>query len=349
MGWLYVPGLEDSSSECELRPAGTSVWCATSSGTPTLRPLSWHGWRTRPWIGRLSGTILRPSTAALGVVSWIASLRGCRANPIRLPVSETETSMSARSGRNSCASRCDRACLALLREAFALSLPTLRTSSDGAPFFWHLGLELAPPLLHTASSSAPPRAARLSCPCCPRQTAQYGTWLESWRRRRREGGARGLGLRRSETFYMTAPACATCNGEGSKMVPISARIEGPFELTGLIMSLPNPWQATIADQPGYRRRAVPCRDGALPRHRQPLSVESEDKLRRGRCLDDVVELLPTPTAMDSGRGGAAGYSDRQRQTPRTEPYRCDHEYRSAGSTWKTESPPVRRRTTVGSE
>ena len=39
---------------------GTVLW-VTSSGTPSPRPSSWRGWRTRPWIRRLSGTTLPAS------------------------------------------------------------------------------------------------------------------------------------------------------------------------------------------------------------------------------------------------------------------------------------------------
>ncbi len=35
-----------------------------SNGKPTPQPLSWRGWKTRPWIRLLSGTTLEPSTAA---------------------------------------------------------------------------------------------------------------------------------------------------------------------------------------------------------------------------------------------------------------------------------------------
>lgn len=81
MAWLYVPALADLNSESESQPADSIVLSVTSSGKPMPRPLSWRGWKTRPWIALLSGTISRPSTAALGAASWIASLRACRASP----------------------------------------------------------------------------------------------------------------------------------------------------------------------------------------------------------------------------------------------------------------------------
>lgn len=100
MAWLYVPGLEDLNSECESRLEEASVVSATSNGKPTRLPLSWRGWRTRPWIGRLFGTILRPSMAAHGAEQWIASLQASRANPIASPGRKPGMRMSGRSGRS---------------------------------------------------------------------------------------------------------------------------------------------------------------------------------------------------------------------------------------------------------
>lgn len=87
--WLFVPpAFMDSPSVPEQ--AGSNSVCipqhlatelfATSSGTHTLRPLSWPGWTTRPWIRRLSGLMCAPSTAARGVAAWISSLRATRAS-----------------------------------------------------------------------------------------------------------------------------------------------------------------------------------------------------------------------------------------------------------------------------
>lgn len=82
MAWLYVPGLEALSSDsASASETPIDVW-ATSSGKPMPRPSLWRGWRTRPWIGRLSGTTSRPSTAARGAAAWISSLP---ASPASLP------------------------------------------------------------------------------------------------------------------------------------------------------------------------------------------------------------------------------------------------------------------------
>lgn len=85
-------------------PSATPIelW-ATSSGTPTPRPLSWRGWRTRPWTTLLSGTTLAPSTAARGVGRWISSLRDSPARRSRVPASAGGPTTPAGSGPSSAA------------------------------------------------------------------------------------------------------------------------------------------------------------------------------------------------------------------------------------------------------
>ena len=53
----------------------------SSSGKPSPRPPSWQGWKTRRWITRLSGTMLRPSTAVRGAARFISSLPDIPASP----------------------------------------------------------------------------------------------------------------------------------------------------------------------------------------------------------------------------------------------------------------------------
>lgn len=74
MAWLFAQELAASNSACDSpSETPTALW-VTSSGTPTQRPASWRGWRTRPWIALLSGTISRPSMADRGAAAWILSL-----------------------------------------------------------------------------------------------------------------------------------------------------------------------------------------------------------------------------------------------------------------------------------
>lgn len=104
MAWLYVPGLERSSSESEWPWTSDIELSVMSSGAPTPRACSWRGWKTRPWIALLSGTISRPSMARHGVVSWTSSLRVYRVSPTASRGSSAGTKTSERSGPTSSAS-----------------------------------------------------------------------------------------------------------------------------------------------------------------------------------------------------------------------------------------------------
>ncbi len=108
MTWLYIPpslcvAPPSAPAEAGWNSASISpcpdigLWC-TSSGRPTRRPLSWRGWRTRPWIKLLSGTMLEPSTAARGVERWISSLRDIPASPSARLAVDREPRIPAISG-----------------------------------------------------------------------------------------------------------------------------------------------------------------------------------------------------------------------------------------------------------
>lgn len=114
--WLYVPNLKkaaSSSPECPFAPAmqgSTSVLpsrsrdialSVTSSGKAMLRPLSWRGWMTRPWITRLYGAICDPSTAALGAAAFISSLPAIPASPSALQARAEAQTIPAISGPKS--------------------------------------------------------------------------------------------------------------------------------------------------------------------------------------------------------------------------------------------------------
>lgn len=83
--WLYipnmtpstefpcVPALADWSLASQSQNPDTGLF-VSSNGKPLVRPYSWRGWRTRPWITRLSGTMLNPSMAARGVAAFMSSL-----------------------------------------------------------------------------------------------------------------------------------------------------------------------------------------------------------------------------------------------------------------------------------
>jgi len=114
--WLYLPKAVTRSMSFPSAPASadwtsaslsanpTRGLSATSSGTPSPRPFSWRGWRTRPYATRLSGTTLSPSTVARGAASWISSLRATRASRSRPQASVAAKAIRATSGRTSRAS-----------------------------------------------------------------------------------------------------------------------------------------------------------------------------------------------------------------------------------------------------
>jgi len=100
--WLHIPSvalpcapeLADSNSDYSLFWAADIALWVQSSGTHSQRPLSWRGWRTRPWTKLLSGTMCAPSTASRGAALWISSLRGSPASrgPTPAPRPESKTS-----------------------------------------------------------------------------------------------------------------------------------------------------------------------------------------------------------------------------------------------------------------
>jgi len=80
MAWLYLPDTVVLKSESTQPLEEYEPW-VTLSGKATQRPLSWRGWKSRPWIKLLSGMTLPPSTADRGAELWISSLRDSLASP----------------------------------------------------------------------------------------------------------------------------------------------------------------------------------------------------------------------------------------------------------------------------
>lgn len=272
MGWLYVPGLADLNSECELRLEETSVWCVTSSGKPTQQPLSWRGWKIRPWIARLSGTISRPSMAARGVASWIVSLRESRASPTASPESALDTQTNAHFGPNSCVSSEN----ASQRSSSSKTRQISFTTSDlfGASYgAWVSSLHrrcYRPP-----RSSVDHTSENASLSLLPTPRASDGN----------KGGPNQKGSKGGlmMTSFVAMLPTPTAQQYGSNRGGAAGRIgEIRPSIETLVTSLPTP----------------------LSSQRQARGQNSQ----RGEVLDAVVKLLPTPTASDWKSSGAAGYS-----------------------------------------
>lgn len=113
MAWLYLPSPTTSTcvpaAECSDSPSsspspeGYAPWL-TSNGKPTRRPLSWRGWRMRPWITLLSGTTSSPSQTRSSLASFRDSVRlssppATPASPSASPASVLASMMSAIYGR----------------------------------------------------------------------------------------------------------------------------------------------------------------------------------------------------------------------------------------------------------
>jgi hypothetical protein len=129
MSWLYLPPAclpepetcaasrsapepEGSTSGLQSHAPGIALF-VTSSGKASLRPPSWRGWKTRPWIAHLCGTTLPPSTVARGVERWIsywadtpaplsASRAGARGSTIPAIYGHTSPGSSASVDPNGC-------------------------------------------------------------------------------------------------------------------------------------------------------------------------------------------------------------------------------------------------------
>jgi len=108
MSWIHVPrsylsAPESEASTSDSVPADFAPW-VTSSGTPTQRPSSWRGWKTRDWIKLLSGATYRHSTLERGAAKWISSLPVTHASRSASQATELAPMTSDTYGRTSCES-----------------------------------------------------------------------------------------------------------------------------------------------------------------------------------------------------------------------------------------------------
>lgn len=83
MSWLYVPALVASNSDSE-EPSLEPAPFVMSRGKPMPPQSLRRAWKKGGWIRRLYGLTCAPSTANLGVASWIASLAANPCQPFSL-------------------------------------------------------------------------------------------------------------------------------------------------------------------------------------------------------------------------------------------------------------------------
>lgn len=111
--WIALPSTCCPSAPEEADSTSASAWraellerCAMSRSKRSPAKSWLRAWRKVAWMQRLFGRIFDPSTAALGVASWISSLAASRAPTSRTQGSEPDSSKAStpRSGSSSPAS-----------------------------------------------------------------------------------------------------------------------------------------------------------------------------------------------------------------------------------------------------
>lgn len=106
--WIYVPRGSCPSAPEPGNSTSASKWrsqmLASSAALSTKHTpaTSWlRAWKMKPWMKPLFGRIYEPSTAALGVASWMASLEVTRASRSAMPESVMEQTTLGISGQRS--------------------------------------------------------------------------------------------------------------------------------------------------------------------------------------------------------------------------------------------------------
>ena len=100
MSSVCAPVLEALTKASDSPSPELELW-ATSSGTPSPKPCSWHGWKRRPWSQHLFSQTFAGLTAEVGVDAWTSWLRATRASPSQLLGVEREKKTPDTSGPRS--------------------------------------------------------------------------------------------------------------------------------------------------------------------------------------------------------------------------------------------------------
>jgi hypothetical protein len=274
--WLYLPpaclrdedeeclephpsarGTEGSSLESSL-PDPTLVLWSLSSGKPTPRPVSWPGWKKRPWIRLLFTTISQPMMAARGVEQWISSLRDFHANPTASPASGQESPTSDGSG----------------------------TTSGG----WLARWEPASCLWKMCQASLPLEGLIESSPTWPRAGGlRNGTVYQ------RQPSAPLTSVTGS-SYSLPTPTSADCNSSGAAAHSTeSGRHAGVTLTDAVVRRLPTP-RACEARTPGHTNRHQSltgmAKQGRLPtpmaRDWKSGAASQETLARNSRPLNEVI-------------------------------------------------------------
>lgn len=282
--WLFAQESEVLSKGWSTLPPDAGLWLL-SNGKPSARPSSWSGWLHRPWILLLSGTTSPPSTVALGVASWMSSLRASlargQASPGSAPASMTSDGSGLTSGESSSSAEPDTSSSKTSPVFFPSTAGARSGKSSGT---WPRAGGLRSGIVSRRQASAPRTSAIVSSASLPTPSAsQYGS------------SQNGI------------------NGKGGENERPSA---GTASLTTMARTgmLPTP---TARDPKGMSKRSDPVKDGRdltkaimLP---TPMARDFKGADIPGReggaSLGSMAasgKLLPTPTATDCEASGTAG-------------------------------------------
>lgn len=323
--WLYIPTTSRSStqrraracsrqqlsllaprSECVPEPS------AIVSGTPVPRPVSWRGWKARPYLKLLSGTTLGHWTASRGAAKWIASVRAIRANRSRPPENNLGTAILATFGRP---------CVERLRGLNPASC-SWRT--------WKDTLEKEPAKCFGISRGL---AIALRRDCSRRLNAARATkgsgclssrrdWRTPKERDYHKEGKHINGQQDQIGLPVQAESWPTPVQRDAKVGDIPNRVGTP-SLSGTIEAWPSP-RAEDSQNCGNHPEATDSLTGAIATWATPTSTASNRGPRKksqkgGRLLERDVAQWATPNTARRGSGqyrkkaSAGGDKDLQRE------------------------------------
>lgn len=265
-----------STSDCTSPNPATALW-ALSSETVSLRPPSWHGWRTRPWHRRLSGTISRPSTADRGAAAFISSL------PV-IPASRSRSraTVSVSTTQGTCG----------------------RTSPASSP---------RPPLPSCSSRTSPdisPSASRTSCATF----REWATGLQRASSRRRKSAPARSAI--ASSYWATPTFKASGNRAAIRLGPGTFRFQVDQNQTGSQIGLKNQvasWTLlrSILDAAGWQGTTF---RSSLPR--RVILLNGEKHSEHGLSLNPVFTdwLMGWPSGWTDPQQPVTGWSRWLRQS-----------------------------------
>lgn len=143
MVFLYVPGAAGSNAGSSLHLKTLTDASVTWNGKPLPPRTLSSRWRRVPWLRRLSGMTLNPSTADAGVGSFISSLRVTPASRSAWPGEEVDAAILGICGPRWPASSAKLNRISCFSRTCPATSPSDSTRSPGALKAWATRLRLA--------------------------------------------------------------------------------------------------------------------------------------------------------------------------------------------------------------